>query len=126
MINQETIIDEVYWLDRLKYSKLINDFLAKKMNAEEFVNRFFNLYNNHDLKVKDICSDVEKIKNFRINSDLSSGIGDIIFELMQWCDVFSSDKEDFIIEDGYPSLYINENELREKVQNLLSSFNRYL
>lgn len=96
-----TILDHFTWEQKDRYFLLINNFLDKKIDIDQYISQLFKLEYEIQNLVEELKLDFEKLKEFKPNS-VSKGFGKLTEELCSDCRVFEPDpdlRDDFEISE---------------------------
>jgi hypothetical protein len=123
---QALLFDCFLWKYRDSYLKLFGSFLNYNISGEEFSKQLINMRSNHIVEFNELMKQLQLMSQLEINFeflnkfnlDLNAfGFADIIDLVDQNCDSFVSDELLVEIGGSREDGEIDENQLRERIEN---------
>lgn len=110
----------LHWVNRKKYQELISDFLNAKICGKQFAEEFKTMFIKFD-DYPDTAS-YEEIKNFELSLN-SFGFENVVYSIYTDCEEFW---DEYNPENGFDPVLKTENQLRQAVESMLSTIQKYV
>ena len=112
------LLDHFKWEQNHPYFLLIRNFLDKKIDLYEYMEKLLKLEDETQTLVEELKLDFKKLKDFEPNS-VSEGFSKFIEQLYSDCRQFEPDP------DLRDELELSETQLRNGAENILSQIQKY-